>query len=67
MTAIPLKMNSKGLASVKLKIKEKRKENCGLLFTSPIKHEAFQAVVRQQRPWTKKHDARANLVVVLLI
>ena len=43
---------------------KKRKENCGLLFTSPIKHETFQAVVGQQRPRTKKRDARANLVVV---
>ena len=25
-----------------------------------IKHETFQAVVRQQRPRTKKRDARAN-------
>ena len=37
---------------------KKRKENCDLLFTSPIKHETFQAVVGQQRPWTKKRDAR---------
>ena len=43
---------------------KKRKENCGLLFTSPIKHETFQAVVGQPRPRTKKRDARANLVVV---
>ena len=35
-------------------------ENCGLLFTSPIKHNTFQAVVGQQRPRTKKRDARAN-------
>ena len=46
---------------------KKRKENCGQLFTSPIKHETFQAVVGQQRPRTKNRDARANLVVVLLI
>ena len=43
---------------------KKRKENCDLLFTSPIKHETFQAVVGQQRPRTKKRAARANLVVV---
>ena len=49
------------------KLKKKRKENCGLLFTSLIKHETFQAVVGQQRPRTKKRDARANEVVVLLI
>ena len=40
------------------KLKKKRKENCGLLFT--IKHETLQAVVGQQRPRTKKRDARAN-------
>ena len=43
---------------------KKRKENYDLLFTSPIKHETFQAVVGQQRPRTKKRAARANLVVV---
>ena len=61
--AISLEMNSKGLV-LSLQKKKKRKENCGLLFTSPIKHETFQAVVGQQRPRTKKCDARA--VVVLL-
>ena len=55
MMAIPLEKNSKGLV---LSLK-KRKENCGLLFTSPMKHETFQAVVRQQRPQTKK-CAHAN-------
>ena len=54
MMAIPLEMNSKGL----ILILKKRKENCGLLFT--IKHETFQASVGQQRPRTKKRDARAN-------
>ena len=57
MTAIPPEINSKGLVlSQKKKKKETRKENCGLLFTSPIKHETFQAVVGQQRPRTKKRD-----------
>ena len=56
MMAISLDMYSQGLV---LSLK-KRKENCGLLFTSPIKHETFQAVVGQQRPRTKKRDARAN-------
>ena len=50
MMTIPLEMNSK----------KKGEENCGLLFISPIKHEKFQAVVGQQRPRTKKRDARAN-------
>ena len=59
--AISLEMNSKGLV---LSLQKKEKKNCGLLFTSPIKHETFQAVVGQQRPRTKKCDARA--VVVLL-
>ena len=52
MMAIPLEMNSKGLVS--------SFKNCGLLFTSPITHDTFQAVVGQQRPRTKKRDARAN-------
>ena len=43
---------------------KKRKESCDLLFTSPIKHETFQAVVGQQRSRTKMRDARANLAVV---
>ena len=55
MMAIPLEMNSKGLV---LSYK-KKKGNCGLLFTSPLKHETFQVVVRQQRPQTKKR-AHAN-------
>ena len=38
MMAIPLEMNSKGLV---LSLKKERKENCGLLFTSPIKYETF--------------------------
>ena len=58
MMAIFLEMNSKGLI-LSLK-KEKKIENCGLLFTSPIKHEAFQAVVVQQRPRTIKRDTHAN-------
>ena len=47
--AIFLEMNSKGLV---LSF-EKRKENCGLRFTSPKKRETFQAIVVQQRPRTK--------------
>ena len=39
--------------SFKLKKKKKRKENWGLLFTSPLKDETFQAVAVQQRPRTK--------------
>ena len=58
MMAIPLEMNSKGLV-FKLK-KKKEEKNNGLLFTSPIKHDTFQAIVGQQRPRTKKRDARAN-------
>ena len=54
--AISLEINSKGLV-FKLK---KNKKNNGLLFTSPIKHDTFQAIVGQQRPRTKKRDARAN-------
>ena len=50
MMAIPVEMNSK----------KKGEENCGLLFISPIKYETFQAVVGQQRPLTKRRDARAN-------
>ena len=53
---ISLEMNSKGLVLSP----QKRKENYGLLFTSSKKHETFQAVVGQQRPRTKKRDARAN-------
>ena len=34
-------------------LKKKRKENWGLLFTSPLKDETFQAVAVQQRPRTK--------------
>ena len=47
---------------------KKKKENCGLLFTShEVKRVTFQAVVGQQRPWTKKRDARTNEVFVFLI
>ena len=68
--AISLEINSKGLV-FKLK-KLKRKKNNGLLFTSPIKHDTFQAIVGQQRPRTKKRDACklsccfANLNLLLL-
>ena len=53
--AISLEINSKGLV-----LSQKKEEHYGLLFTSPTKHEIFQAVVGQQRPRTKKRDARAN-------
>ena len=39
-----MEMNSKG---------KERKENWGLLFTSPLRDETFQAVAVQQRPRTK--------------
>ena len=55
--AISLEINSKGLV---FKLKKKEEKNNGLLFTSPIKHDTFQAIVGQQRPRTKKRDARAN-------
>ena len=52
MMAIPMEMDSKRLVKKK---KKKRKENWGLLFTSPLKDEieTFQAVAVQQRPRTK--------------
>ena len=67
--AISLEINSKGLV---FKLKKKEEKNNGLLFTSPIKHDTFQAIVGQQRPRTKKRDACkfsccfANLNLLLL-
>ena len=55
MMAIPMEKNSKGLV-LSLK-KKKRKLWSAVHF--PMKHETFQAVVRQQRPQTKKR-AHAN-------
>ena len=48
------------LKDYSFKLKTGRKENCGLLFSSPIKHETFEAAVGQQQPRTKKREARAN-------